>query len=134
MEAGNFEDRQVGRLHLIHVVDERVADVAANPDFGVFSAGIGLGDTPHNGGCGGFARRAGDAERAAGNHFHEHLGVVGKRQSAFGGFDHQRVIERHAAGDAEQVSAIQDFERMPAEYPFHTGIGQHADFVLHVLG
>jgi hypothetical protein len=104
LEAGDFQDGQIVGLHLVHVVDQRVADVAAN------ESGRGTGDrgrkvgsrSPVSGrhtglchltdqrGCRGLSRRTGDTDRFAGGDFQEDLGVVRERNATSLGLAHDR--------------------------------------------
>ena len=114
-------------LHLVHVIDQRVPNVAA----GVYTIAIGSGCHLPNQGCSGrLARRAGNADGLAGHHFHEDLCVVRKWNPTLNGLSHNGKRERHPAGKAEHIREVQQLERMAAERPlnwiFRKRLARHA--------
>ena len=82
LEAGYFKNGKVARLHFIHVIDQRIADVASN--VGMLAIGL-FCHLPYQRGGGGFACRTGDADRLTRYGFHKNLRVVGKRHVALQG-------------------------------------------------
>ena len=123
LEAGQLEDDQVARLDLVQMVDERQADVPAHPGL-ARRLDARLGHAPNQAGGGGLAGRTGDAHHRAGDLVHEDLRVVGQRDAAALRFLQDGQAEGHPAGDADQVDAVQQLQRMAAHHPFDRQPGQ----------
>ena len=93
LEAGKLLHHHVVRGHFVQVGDEGAADVAANP-------GAPPGHLPNHageGGGGGFAGRAGDADNGRWRPFHKLQRIIRQRNPPRAGFGHQRHIQRNPA-------------------------------------
>ena len=63
----------------------------------------------------------GDADHRRGAALHEQLGVVGQRHAVAQRQLQNRQVQRHAAGDADQIRAFEQDFGMPAEHELDAG-------------
>ena len=111
LEARELEHRDVVRAHLRHRGEQGLADVAAQIDVAAGGAQQ-LGD---DGGRGGLAVRARDADGQAGAEAEKGLHLAGDLRAVSGGGDESRLRGEQPGGAENDVEAVEPGEIAPAK-------------------